>query len=52
MTRPRERELQEEERGSARALKQQRTWLIEKGRRKPEQLKGRGGGKGGALPAR
>ena len=50
MTRPAERELQEEERGSAKALRQQRIWLVGKGRRKPEQLKGRGGDKGGALP--
>ena len=32
------------------ALRQQRIWLVGKGRRKPEQLKGRGGDKGGALP--
>ena len=51
MTRPRERESQEEERGTAKALKQQRIWLVGKGRRKPEQLKGRGGGEGGALRA-
>ena len=38
MTRPAERELQEEERGSAKALRQQRIWLVGKGRRKPEQL--------------
>ena len=50
MTRPAERELQEEERGSAKALRQQRIWLVGKGRRKPEQLKGRGGDNGGALP--
>ena len=52
MTRPEERELQEEERGSAKVLRQQRVWLVGKGRRKPEQLKGRRGDKGRALPPR
>ena len=33
-------------------LRQQRVWLVGKGRRKPEQLKGRRGDKGMALPPR
>ena len=39
------------ERGSANVLRQERTWLVGRSRRKPEQLKGRGGGKDGALQA-